>query len=157
MIVIKPSPGARNRFIVGYKESPNLFAVSLERESDSFPPSFLTIERIGEKSTTAHYRATQTESAIFLLVKQVMNKLNLMGVLPPNGQGNIRWIKKKMWKDGHITDNSRYYVREQRKGNGNQRMLAIHDPDYAIRSLSDSLRTEGSVRLTITDLSKENA
>ncbi len=116
-------------------------------------PTALTIERIGEKSSTMHYKLTQSESAIFLLVKQVMNRLALTGAFPANGQHNVRWIKKKMSRDGHLTNDSCYYVREQQKGKSEHRMLAIYDPDYAIRSLPQALRVEGKVALKVENLS----
>lgn len=52
-------------------------------------------------------------------------------------------IKKRMWKDGHLTDDSLFYTREP----GKRPTWCIHDPDYALRDLAEDFNREGKVTL----------
>ena len=52
-------------------------------------------------------------------------------------------IKKLMWKDGHLVDDNRYYIRE-RKGK-----FAIHDPQHSIRWTYRPYNKEGKVCLAV--------
>lgn len=45
------------------------------------------------------------------------------------------WIKKRMWKDGHLVDDTQHYIRERKSRNGVQ--LAVYATDYALRSSAD--------------------
>lgn len=103
-------------------------------------------------SKTVRYKYIATETAVFNLVKTALNQLSrCQRFLAPSASEYVSWIKKKMWKDGHMTADSNYYVREQFR-KGMTRQLAIHDGQYAIRDLCSELRTEGTVYLTVTDL-----
>lgn len=103
-------------------------------------------------SKTARYKYIATETAIFNLVKVALNQLSRRErFLATSPADYVSWVKKKMWKDGHLTADSNYYVKEQFR-KGMTRQLAIYDDQYAIRDLCVQLRTEGSVYLTVTNL-----
>lgn len=105
-------------------------------------------------SKTARYKYIANETAVFNLIKTALNQLSRsQRFLAPSATEYVSWVKKKMWKDGHMTADHCYYVREQRR-KGMTRMLAVHDESYAIRDLCVQLRTEGTVYLTVTDLLK---
>lgn len=117
-------------------------------------PVGLEISCDSKFSKTARYKYIATETAIFNLIKTALNQLSrrerFLATAPSH---YASWVKKKMWKDGHLTADHCYYVREQRH-KGMTRMLAVHDESYAIRDLCVQLRTEGTVYLTVTDLLK---
>lgn len=54
-------------------------------------------------------------------------------------------IKKPMWKDGHLTDSTRHYVRTRRM-NG-KASFWIHDGTYAIRDAYRDFNANGRVDL----------
>ncbi len=55
-------------------------------------------------------------------------------------------IKKLMWKDGHMVDDTQYYVRS-RKYTPDSFMLS--QTDYAIRAVYDEYNKEGEVTLAV--------
>ena len=67
----------------------------------------------------------------------VKKALNLQGPDPK------QWIKKPMWRDGHMVSMCQYYLRT-RTGD-----MAIYDPDYAIRSLLTEYNKEGKITLVV--------
>lgn len=71
------------------------------------------------------------------LLYHVKKALNLQGPDP------TRWIKKPMWRDGHMVSMCQYYLRT-RTGD-----MAIYDPDYAIRSLLTEYNKEGKITLVV--------
>lgn len=121
-----------------------------------------SLEIIGNPACakTKKYKHVQSESALFALIKAAMNHLTrVQNYLQPD-HSYPSWIKKKMVKDGHLTDESRFYVREKSDYRKNRRMLNIRDDNYAIRNAHVELRTVGSVTLAISDLNpqeKDNA
>lgn len=62
------------------------------------------------------------------------------------------FIKKRMWRDGHMVDQNQQYLRERiiRK---DQRCLAIWNQSWAIGG-AECAFNEGSVTLCVTDLGK---
>jgi hypothetical protein len=60
-----------------------------------------------------------------------------------NLQGMRKWIKKPMWRDGHLTDEHQYYL-ITRVGD-----IAIYDPDYRIRNLLTEYNKEGTITLAV--------
>ena len=68
-----------------------------------------------------------------------------------NRQG-YDFVKKPMWKDGHMVDEIQQYLRERKPVNG--RCLAIFDGSWAIRNAVDEYNESGSVTLRADDLGK---
>jgi hypothetical protein len=64
-------------------------------------------------------------------------------------QQGYDFIKKRMWKDGHLVDDLQQYLRERKPVRG--RMLAISNPHWAIRGAEVDFN-EGQVALAVDDL-----
>ena len=101
------------------------------------------------------------DSHFFFLLRQRLNH-NPLGLA--NGQGfqtgRERWIKREMWRDGHLVSEGAYYLRERRErlvtegaesGIARER-LAFHDPHYAIRSAAAAFNAGEPVHLDVADL-----
>lgn len=56
-------------------------------------------------------------------------------------------IKKRMWKDGHLVDDTDLYLRSRNKRTIPQ--IMIYDRESSIRKLTDDWNQEGKVRLEI--------
>lgn len=57
-------------------------------------------------------------------------------------------IKKRMWRDGHLTDDRRQYLRVRSPASKTPH-IAIMDDSHAIRSLATDLMKNGEATLTI--------
>jgi hypothetical protein len=57
-------------------------------------------------------------------------------------------IKKRMWKDGHLVDDTIQYIRS-RKLKPEPDSIAVHDHLYVIRNLAEDYRTYGEVNLQV--------
>lgn len=66
-----------------------------------------------------------------------------------NAQG-YDFIKKRMWKDGHLVDSDQLYLRERKSKN--KRMLAIYSQYHAIRSAAQDFNEDGVVTLSVVNL-----
>lgn len=53
-------------------------------------------------------------------------------------------IKKRMWRDGHLTADTQQYIRSRKLEGG----FMIYDPDYAIRDLTKEFNKTGHVILS---------
>lgn len=82
------------------------------------------------------------ESQFLYRVKQ---KLNEMG---------YDFIKKRMWKDGHMVAEEQLYLRERDTRPG-RRTLAIWNPGWAIRGAEADFNTRGYVTLEVMDIGSE--
>lgn len=82
------------------------------------------------------------ESTFLYHVKQQLNKRG------------YDFIKKRMWKDGHLVDEQQQYLRE-RKTNG-KRCLAIWNSSWAIEGAEKTFEEMGSVTLTVYDLNSKD-
>tara|TARA_R100001143_G_scaffold59327_1_gene57879 strand:+ start:301 stop:603 length:303 start_codon:yes stop_codon:yes gene_type:complete len=71
----------------------------------------------------------RTESALLYAVKK---ELQSMG---------HDVVKKLMWKDGHLVDDTQYYLRER------SWKFALYDDDYALRCLHKAFNQNGQVTL----------
>lgn len=60
-------------------------------------------------------------------------------------------IKKEMSKDGHLVSDGIFYVRSRHPGR--KGTYGIYDASYALRDVSEIFNKEGSVRLSVVDLS----
>lgn len=61
-------------------------------------------------------------------------------------------IKKLMWKDGHLTDDTRYYIRSRKiKPTGS---IMIYDDNWVFRNVYEPYNKDGEVTLDIVDAYK---
>ena len=93
-----------------------------------------------EANDKRHYgtRNAAGESALLYAVKLALND-----------QG-YDFVKKRMYRDGHMVDDIQQYLRE-RDVRG-QRCLAIYNGSFAVEGANDVLNREGVVRLIVTDI-----
>ena len=60
-------------------------------------------------------------------------------------------IKKRMWKDGHLVDDSQLYLRSRKyysiDGAGDKLYLAIHNTHWAIRGIDTDFNEDGECHL----------
>ena len=66
-----------------------------------------------------------------------------------NRQG-FDFIKKRMWKDGHLVDDMKQYLRERNMKAA--RVLAIYNDRWLIEGADEIYNRTGSVVLTVEDL-----
>ena len=64
------------------------------------------------------------------------------------------WIKKRMWKDGHMMDDMQQYLR-MRKPASNGVQIAIFNGRWAIESANETLNRDGKVTLAVVDIAIE--
>ena len=55
-------------------------------------------------------------------------------------------IKKRMWKDGHLVDDTQSYIRSRKD---NKDSFAIWDTSYAIRFTYEDYNKDGELELTV--------
>lgn len=60
------------------------------------------------------------------------------------------FIKKRMWKDGHLVDERQQYLRENRPVNGRQ--LCIYSQRWAIEGAEKDFNNKGETKLTVFNL-----
>jgi len=72
----------------------------------------------------------KTESTLLHWVKKVLN------------QAGQDLIKKPMWKDGHLTDDTQHYLRARR---WKSPTLMIFDEDYQVRLAHQDYNRKGTV------------
>tara|TARA_R110000824_G_scaffold214719_1_gene400950 strand:+ start:1364 stop:1693 length:330 start_codon:yes stop_codon:yes gene_type:complete len=66
-----------------------------------------------------------------------------------NDQG-FDFIKKRMWKDGHLVDDMQQYLRERVPVNGRQ--LCIYNDAWAIQGANDPYNEKGDVTLAVHNM-----
>jgi len=82
------------------------------------------------------------ESRLLYHIKQQLNR-----------QG-YDFIKKRMWKDGHMMDDIQQYLRERRRQKDG-RQLAIYNGYWAIRGIEEDFNKEGETVLVVYDIGKD--
>ena len=82
------------------------------------------------------------ESQLLHNVKKVLNE-----------QG-YDFIKKRMWRDGHLVDEHQQYLRER---NTKGRCLSIRNGNFYIEGANVPYNREGVVRLIVDDIGQEIA
>lgn len=92
----------------------------------------------GDKRFYGHRNAAGESNLLYAI------KLNL------NRQG-YDFIKKRMWRDGHMVDDMQQYLRER---NTKGKCLAIYNGSFAIEGANDILNRDGIVRLTVSDIGR---
>jgi len=75
------------------------------------------------------------------LLHAIKTKLNALG---------YDFIKKRMWKDGHMVDDMQQYLRERKPVNGRQ--LCIYNDAWAIQGANDPYNEQDVVTLTVHDM-----
>lgn len=60
-------------------------------------------------------------------------------------------IKKEMSKDGHLVSDGIFYVRSRHPGRPGT--YGIYDPRYQLRSVAEDFNKNGTVTLSVVDLS----
>lgn len=94
----------------------------------------------------------KNESALFYAVKNALNELCKAGEFGEHP----RFIKRLMWKDGHMTSDFRYYIRTAGKPKkaekGYKPYYGICDDNYQIADCAEVFRQTGNVYLTCYDL-----
>lgn len=78
------------------------------------------------------------ESRLLYHVKQILNR-----------QG-YNFIKKRMWKDGHMVSEQQLYLRERKPKNG--RLLGIYSHFWQIRGAEEDFNKNGEVMFTVQNL-----
>jgi len=79
------------------------------------------------------------ESRLLYHVKRILNK-----------RGHD-FIKKRMWKDGHLVDDHQQYIRSGRKP-GSLTCLAIWNSHWAIEGANETFNRTGTVSLSFDDI-----
>ena len=77
------------------------------------------------------------ESRLFYNLKKLLNS-----------QG-YDLIKKRMWKDGHLTDDTRQYLRARKHYKEGWKNIAIHNGRWAIAGAEEDWNTDGEVTLDV--------
>jgi hypothetical protein len=85
-------------------------------------------------------RNAKGESRLLYHVKQYLN------------QHGYDFIKKRMWRDGHLVDDMQQYLRERKPVD--DRMFAIYNTFWQIEGADEALRRDGKVVLGLTNLWK---
>ena len=65
-----------------------------------------------------------------------------------NAQG-FDFIKKRMWRDGHMMSDMQQYLRER---DSRGKCIAIYNGRWLIEGANDTLNREGVVTLIVTDI-----
>ena len=92
------------------------------------------------------------ESRLLYHIKNqiINNQVINWGDFPTN------FIKKRMWKDGHLVDSDQLYLRSRKlyrvDEDGDKIYLAIHNAFWAIRSINDDFNKDGECSLYISEI-----
>lgn len=81
------------------------------------------------------------ESRLLYHAKQILNK------------GGYDFIKKRMWRDGHLVSTEQLYLREKKVYG--KRQLAIWNQSWQIAGANKDFNEEGKVILTVTNLAED--
>ena len=101
------------------------------------PPTCQVIREDGDPVFRGNHNAAG-ESRLLYHVKHYLN-----------GCGHD-FIKKRMWKDGHLVDDMQQYLRERKPVAGSQ--YCIFNPRWQIRGADSIFRERGEVILRVVDL-----
>lgn len=91
------------------------------------------------------FRGTQNAAGESRLLYHVKNLLNKMGHSASKGG----WIKKRMWKDGHLVDDMQQYIRVKKAPKDDTGILAIYNPTWAIKGAEEDFNTAGTTELWV--------
>lgn len=102
-----------------------------------------------------------------LLVESEQGDTKYYGTVNGAGESNLLYaikrqlnaegadfIKKRMWKDGHMVDDLQQYLR-MRQPDGDGVLIAIYNPRWAIEGANDALNRDGKVTLAVADIAPD--
>ena len=92
------------------------------------------------------YYGTRHAKGESSLLHALKNELNKRG---------FDFIKKRMWKDGHLVNDMQQYLRERKPVNGCQ--LGIYNDAWAIEGANDAYNDRGCVTLSVFNLCKKDS
>ena len=94
------------------------------------------------------------ESAFLYNVKLRLNRPDCK-IFPLDSKNRpIVWIKKRMWKDGHMVDEMQQYLRE-RKPSTDGRLLCMYNYHWAISGLDEDLKGSGAIVIPVVNIGKQ--
>ena len=86
------------------------------------------------------YRDSEWGSGESRLLYHIKKKLNEMG---------YDFIKKRMWKDGHLMDDQQQYLRSRKR---NKNAIGIYNGSYSIDDAGEVFNKEGMFILTVSNI-----
>ena len=101
---------------------------------------------VEQESTDPRYYGIVNAAGESRLLYAIKQKLNTRG---------YDFIKKRMWRDGHMVDEMQQYLRE-RKPNKQGRQLAIFNGLFAIEGADETLNRLGKVTLSVRNIGDAN-
>jgi len=101
--------------------------------------SLIAVREPGDPKYYGNYNAAGESKLLYAIKKEL------------NSRG-YDFIKKRMWKDGHLVGDMQQYLRERKPINGRQ--LAIYNGSWAIYGANERFN-EGAVTLLVSDLNRE--
>jgi len=107
------------------------------------PSGCTVIREKGDPVCRGIYRAAG-ESRLLYHIKQTLNR-----------QG-YDFIKKRMWKDGHMMDDRQQYLRE-RRAQKDGRQLCIYNGCWAIQGIEENFNNNGETFLVVYDIGKHES
>lgn len=137
-----------------FKDFPFNVVLSFNYRKDDEAIKTLNLFSVTVKLTEKKYKPAN-ESLLLHHLKLAMNVLlaeqhMVFGVteavIPP-------FIKKLMWKDGHLVDDTCHYLRTSGKPKKDLPYYGIWDANYAIRLSTEKLKESGEVSFTVGNLS----
>ena len=119
--------------------------------------STLGLSRVTVKKTDQKY-SPATESKILFDLKDALNIIiaEHYGVFGFTAPVIKPFIKKLMWKDGHMVDDTCQYIRTSGKPQKDMPYYGIWDGDYAIRLSTEKLKENGEVSFSVESLGLED-
>lgn len=111
--------------------------------TDPVKDGVLVVERDGGPRISVYrgFGGRQVVDPSSTFWKHVQRKLAALG---------YDFVKKRMWRDGHLMSDEQIYLRERKETNGRQ--LALWDGEYALRNAVDDYNAGHRVRLVVDNL-----
>lgn len=102
-----------------------------------------------------YFRNGEWGSGESRLLYHLQKKLN-KGEIENFPYTKMEWIKKRMWKDGHLVDDNQLYVRTKKPyktdKDGNKFYLAIWNTRWAIRGAEEDFNKYGEISLQLEEI-----
>ena len=112
--------------------------VSIDREEQVLVVELEDDERIRKSKPWGGSGAIDPDS---LMWHKIKTRLNADG---------MDFIKKRMWKDGHLVDEIQQYIRERNKKNGE--MLCCYHDKWSVYNAVDRLNEDRAIVLPLVNL-----
>lgn len=81
-------------------------------------------------------------------------KLHLNTLTDASGQ-HYDFIKKRMWRDGHLVDDMQQYLRERNTRRKDGRCLAVYNSFWQIEGADSFLNRHGKVTFRVEDIGED--